>query len=809
MIIMKKTVYILLVLLFSLASTLIFAQDGLNYQKPPKTMEDLINAPASPRVSINDKGTVMLISQFSQYPDIAELAEPELRIAGLRLNPRTNGQSRMTYITGFKLKDVQTGAEREISGLPAKLLASNTSWSPDDSKIAFCHTEGEKILLYLIDVATATAKKLSDTRLNSTITSPFSWVSDNKTILFTSIPDGRGSVPDAPKVPSGPIIQENLGKKAPSRTYQDLLKNPYDEALFDYYAISQLNKINIESGVVEKIGKPTVIQNYSPSPDGKYILYQVRHRPYSYLVTLGFFPMKVDVLDMSGKTVKEITDMPLADNIPIGFNATRAGQRNHAWRADMPSTLFWVEAQDEGDPKKEASIRDKVFVLDTPFDNAPQELYASKLRFGGIIWGNANLALVFENWWTNRKEITTILNPINKTTNVLFDRSSEDTYNDPGSPETKKNQYGRYVLAVENNSLIMTGQGASPEGNRPFVDMLDLTTKKTMRLWRSEGNFLEQPVQFLDFKKRLILTSRESKTDNPNYFIRDLKTKKLTQVTNFPHPYPQMKEVQKQLLKYKRADGVELSATLYLPAGYKKEDGALPTLVEAYPQEFKTKDAAGQVSGSPHEFSFIYWGSPIFWATQGYAVMENAAIPIVGEGDKEPNDTYIEQLVAGAKAAIDEGAKLGVVDSKRVGVMGHSYGAFMTANLLAHCNLFKAGIARSGAYNRTLTPFGFQAEERTYWQAPEVYFNMSPFSHADKIKTPILLIHGEADNNPGTFPIQSERFYNALKGHGAITRYVVLPYESHGYRAKESILHMLWEMNNWLEKYVKNAKTTE
>ncbi|MCU0393166.1 MAG: prolyl oligopeptidase family serine peptidase [Thermoflexibacter sp.] len=806
---MKKTVYILLVLLFSLASTLIFAQDGLNYQKPPKTMEDLINAPASPRVSINDKGTVMLISQFSQYPDIAELAEPELRIAGLRLNPRTNGQSRMTYITGFKLKDVQTGAEREISGLPAKLLASNTSWSPDDSKIAFCHTEGEKILLYLIDVATATAKKLSDTRLNSTITSPFSWVSDNKTILFTSIPDGRGSVPDAPKVPSGPIIQENLGKKAPSRTYQDLLKNPYDEALFDYYAISQLNKINIESGVVEKIGKPTVIQNYSPSPDGKYILYQVRHRPYSYLVTLGFFPMKVDVLDMSGKTVKEITDMPLADNIPIGFNATRAGQRNHAWRADMPSTLFWVEAQDEGDPKKEASIRDKVFVLDTPFDNAPQELYASKLRFGGIIWGNANLALVFENWWTNRKEITTILNPINKTTNVLFDRSSEDTYNDPGSPETKKNQYGRYVLAVENNSLIMTGQGASPEGNRPFVDMLDLTTKKTMRLWRSEGNFLEQPVQFLDFKKRLILTSRESKTDNPNYFIRDLKTKKLTQVTNFPHPYPQMKEVQKQLLKYKRADGVELSATLYLPAGYKKEDGALPTLVEAYPQEFKTKDAAGQVSGSPHEFSFIYWGSPIFWATQGYAVMENAAIPIVGEGDKEPNDTYIEQLVAGAKAAIDEGAKLGVVDSKRVGVMGHSYGAFMTANLLAHCNLFKAGIARSGAYNRTLTPFGFQAEERTYWQAPEVYFNMSPFSHADKIKTPILLIHGEADNNPGTFPIQSERFYNALKGHGAITRYVVLPYESHGYRAKESILHMLWEMNNWLEKYVKNAKTTE
>lgn len=801
---MKKILYSLLVLAF--LATNLFAQEGQTYQKPPKAMEDLINAPATPRVSINDKGTTMLILQFAQYPDIAELAEPEFRIAGLRLNPRTNGQSRMTYVTGLKLKNVQTGAEQEIKGLPSKLFASNATWSPDDSKIAFCNTEGEKIQLYLIDVATASAKKLSETRLNSAIAAPFAWVSDNKTILFLSIPDGRGAFPEAPKVPSGPIVQENLGRKAPSRTYQDLLKNPYDETLFDYYATAQLNKISIETGATEKIGKPSVIQSYSPSPDGKYILSQVRHRPYSYLVTLGSFPIKIDILDMNGSLIKELTDVPLSDNVPVGFNATRTGQRNHGWRADAASTLFWVEAQDGGDPKKEVAVRDKGFTLEAPFSGAAQELFSTKLRFGGMMWGNENIAMISENWWANRKEVTTILNPKTKVATVLFDRSYEDTYNDPGSPEMKKNQYGRYVLSVENNNLIMTGQGASAEGNRPFVDLLDLATKKTTRLWRSEGNYLEQPIQVIDLKKRLILTSRESKTENPNYFIRDLKGKKLTQVTNFPHPYPQMKDIQKQLLKYKRADGVELSATLYLPAGYKKEDGGLPTLIEAYPQEFKTKDAAGQVSGSPHEFTFIYWGSPVFWATQGYAVMENAAIPIVGEGSKEPNDTYIEQLVAGAKGAIDEGVRLGVVDAKRVGVMGHSYGAFMTGNLLAHSTLFKAGIARSGAYNRTLTPFGFQAEERTYWQAPDVYFQMSPFSHADKIKTPILLIHGEADNNPGTFPIQSERFYNALKGHGATTRYVVLPYESHGYRAKESILHMLWEMNSWLERYVKNAE---
>jgi dipeptidyl aminopeptidase/acylaminoacyl peptidase len=801
---MRKFIYLFL-LSYCLVTVESIAQEQVTYQKPPKVMEDLINAPATPRVSINDKGTTMLILQFAQYPDIAELAEPELRIAGLRLNPRTNGQSRMTYVTGLKLKNVQTGTEQEIKGLPAKLLASNATWSPDDSKIAFCNTEGEKIQLYLIDVATASAKKLSETRLNSAIALPFVWVSDNKTILFLSIPDNRGLFPEAPKVPLGPIVQENLGKTAPSRTYQDLLKNPYDETLFDYYATSQLNTINIETGAIEKIGKPSVIQSYSPSPDGKYMLSQVRHRPYSYLVTLGSFPIKIDILDINGNLVKELTDVPLSDNVPVGFNATRTGQRSHSWRADAPATLFWVEAQDGGDPKKEVAVRDRVFSLEAPFSGTPQELFATKLRFGGMMWGNENLAIISENWWANRREVTTILNPKTKATTVLFDRSFEDTYNDPGSPEMVKNQYGRYVLSVDNNNLIMTGQGASAEGNRPFVDLLDLTTKKTTRLWRSEGNYLEQPIQILDLKKRLILTSRESKTENPNYFIRDLKGKRLTQVTNFSHPYPQMKDIQKQLLKYKRADGVELSATLYLPVGYKKEDGTLPTLIEAYPQEFKTKDAASQVSGSPHEFISIYWGSPVFWATQGYAVMENTAIPIVGEGNKEPNDTYIEQLVAGAKGAIDEGVRLGVVDAKRVGVMGHSYGAFMTGNLLAHSNLFKAGIARSGAYNRTLTPFGFQAEERTYWQAPDVYFQMSPFSHADKIKTPILLIHGEADNNPGTFPIQSERFYNALKGHGATTRYVVLPYESHGYRAKQSILHMLWEMNTWMEKYVKNA----
>lgn len=130
----------------------------------------------------------------------------------------------------------------------------------------------------------------------------------------------------------------------------------------------------------------------------------------------------------------------------------------------------------------------------------------------------------------------------------------------------------------------------------------------------------------------------------------------------------------------------------------------------------------------------------------------------------------------------------------------------MTANLLAHSDLFRAGIARSGAYNRTLTPFGFQSERRTFWEAPEMYAKVSPFWYADKIKEPILLIHGEADNNQGTFPIQSERMFAAIRGNGGTARLVMLPLEAHGYAAKESTEHTLFEMVQWFDKWVKNAK---
>ncbi|UYZ57654.1 S9 family peptidase [Hymenobacter latericus] len=785
------------------------------YQTPPRAIADIVEAPVTPRISLSSDGKWMAMLAVQDMPSIADLSQPELRLAGLRINPRTNGPSRISYSTGLMLRRLEDGKDMGVLNLPTQARISDVSWSPDNSKLAFCHTTGSgaegRIELWVVDVNTFAARRVPGITLNATLGTPYEWVSDNQTLIVRALVAGRGAAPSATAAPTGPAVQENNGKAAGARTYQDLLRNPTDERLFEHYATSQMVRVTLE-GKLQPISQPGLIQSAVPSPNGKYILVKTRHRPYSYNLPISSFPLKVEVYDLAtGDPVKMLADLPLADNVPTAFDAVPTGQRGHGWRADVPATLYWAEAQDGGNPKTEAAIRDKVFTLPAPFTGQAEEFAALPLRYDGVTWGNNSVALVYGSRWADRKEITWRVTPgALPSLAVLYERSSQDKYTDPGTAYTKRNAQGQPVLLtdVANKTIYFTGLGASPEGDRPFVDEFDLATKKTTRWWRSEAPYYEVPLAILDPEKRRIVTRREAVDQAPNYYVRDTRGGKLTALTKFPNPYAAFGgSFKKQVLRYKRADGVELTANLYLPLNYKPTDGPLPTLMEAYPVEFKDKKNAGQVSGSPYTFTRIGYGSPIFWVTQGYAVLQGASIPIVGEGDKQPNDTYIEQLVSSAKAAIDEGKRMGVVDPNRVAVMGHSYGAFMTANLLAHSNLFRAGIARSGAYNRTLTPFGFQGEERTFWQAPEVYNAMSPFNYANKIKTPILLIHGELDNNSGTFPIQSERFYSALKGHGATTRYVVLPFESHGYAARENIMHMLWEMNAWLDKYVKNPTT--
>ncbi len=795
--------------LLVLITGLLFAQKDMGYQTPPQAIADLIEAPQTPAVSISPDGETMLLLSQPGYPSIEEVAQEELRIAGIRINPRNNASSRSAYSDGMKLQSISTGKERAVTGLPDNPRIQNVQWSPDGKKIAFTNNLAEGVELWMVDVATAAAKKLTEAIVNDAIGTTFEWFADNKTLIYKSVIPDRGGAPQAPSVPKGPVVQANDGEAAPVRTYQDLLQNPHDAALFEYYTTSQLMKMDVTTGNSVKFGETGIIGGLEPSPDGNYVLITTYKRPFSYIVPYYSFPQEYTIFDKMGNKVKMIADIPLAENTPKGFNATREGPRSFEWRADAPATLYWVEAQDGGDPKKDAEIRDKMFYLEAPFTGNPKEGISFKLRYGGVAWGDGNLAMAYERWWATRQEITSQWSPDQPigSKQVVFDRLYEDRYTDPGSFETKRNQYGRNVLLTANNgkTLYLTGLGASPEGNRPFVDEFDLASKQAKRLWQSEAPYYEIPVSILDVAKGTVITRRESNAEPPNYVLRDWKTSKIKQLTKFENPYKALEGVTKELVKYQRADGIELSGTLYLPKGYNKDkDGPLPTFMWAYPREYKTADAASQVTGSPYEFTRLNWGSPIYWVTQGYAVFDGFSMPILGEGDQEPNETFVAQLRMNAESAVNKLVEMGVTDRNRIGVGGHSYGAFMTANLLAHTDLFAAGIARSGAYNRTLTPFGFQSEERTYWEAPDVYNTMSPFMYADEIKEPILLIHGEADNNSGTFPIQSERFYAALKGHGATARLVMLPAESHGYRAKESIMHMLYEMNTWMEKFVKN-----
>lgn len=777
------------------------------YQMPPKAIADIIDAPPTPSVNFSPDNQWMLIMDRASLPSIEELAQPELRIAGIRINPRTNGPSRTGFITKLTLKRVQDGKETKID-LPENAKISNVNWSPNGKFIGFALTVETGIELWLAEVSSGTARKLLDSYLNDSYGGPFYWLSDNQTLICFVVSSDRGDAPIAPTVPEGPVIQENIGKTAPARTYQDLLKNPYDESLFEYYTTSQIVRVKL-NGEMAPIGSPAIFVNAEPSPDGKYLLVETIHRPYSYLVPAYRFPQKIEIWDLSGNIIHQVADLPLAEEIPIGFEAVRTGPRSINWRSDKPATLYWVEAQDDGDPKKEVENRDKVFMLSTPFKGKPIPFISLGLRYNGMIWGNDNLAIAAESWWSTRKTKAWLIKPGKPDAKpiLLFDRSYEDRYSDPGSPVFTNTPSGTYVLRTtnKNQSIFLSGAGASPEGDRPFLDQLDLKSLNTKRLWQSESPYYESFITFLNDNTDQFIIRRESVTEQPNYYLKNLKTNELKQITFFPHPTPQLKDVHKEIIRYSREDGVHLTATLYLPPGYSVDQGPLPMLMWAYPQEFKSADAAGQMRGSPYQFVRIGSTSPLLLLTQDYAILDNPTMPIIGEGEKEPNDTYVEQLVASAKAAVDEVVKRGVADKDRIAIAGHSYGAFMTANLLAHSDLYRAGIARSGAYNRTLTPFGFQAEERTFWQAPEIYFKMSPFMHAEEVNEPILLIHGQADNNSGTFPIQSERFYNALKGHGATARLVMLPHESHGYRARESNMHLFWEMIQWLDKYVKNA----
>jgi dipeptidyl aminopeptidase/acylaminoacyl peptidase len=833
------------------------------YQLPPPDLVKILEAPANPVISISpNRQWVLVTVSDPRTITISDMADSAYYLAGnkIRANPdyrvenigirtgtvtsidgktervlhvpasgrvgstawSTRGdQLAYTMISNgvmsVEILDPASGRTRPVTATGLSGRIRDLDWSHDGKNLAFTTTTSAGTALWVADIGNATARRLTPPTLNITTArgnivddAGCNWLDGKAPFVCRLWPANRAGAPKTSEIPTGVIVQESYGRSAPARTYEYLLQGPGDEALFDYYFTDQLSLVGLD-GKITPIGRPGIHARATASPNGKYLLVETIQRPYSYQVPMDVFPSRTEVWDLSGKVLREIRNSHVAEEAPSARDAVVPGIRFVNWRPDAPATIVTVEALDKGNPRNTVPKRDQVSLLSAPFTGAATPFVQTEYRFGGINWVAPNIAFLTERLSRGARQRVWMIDPSapsGGTPKMIWDRSAEDRYSNPGTwvfvldPASD-----RFIPLRSSNgkSLYLRGEGASAEGDRPFLDRFDIATGKTERLWQSAAPNYEQTLQIVDPDATRIITQRESPTDPPNVFLRNLLDKSLTPITKLGDPAPYFAGVKSQLITYTRPDGVKLSATLYLPPGYDKSQGRLPFFFWAYPREFQSADAASQLAGSPYEFKRPGRQNYLMLLMHGYGVLDGPTMPIVGMGGKEPNDSYVQQLVASAQAAVDKIVDMGVADRDRIGIGGHSYGAFMTVNLLAHSDIFRTGIAESGAYNRTLTPFGFQAEPRTYWEAPEVYNAMSPFNYANKIKAPVLLIHGQRDDNSGTFPIQSERLFAAIKGNGGDVRYVQLPLEPHGYTARETQRHLLWEYINWLDKYVKNA----
>jgi dipeptidyl aminopeptidase/acylaminoacyl peptidase len=795
------------------------------YNKPPQNILDVMLAPAPPMPIMSPTNDTILLLNWQQYPSIARVATPYLRLAGVRVEPKNHskhdtpgGYGITRCASAFALVRVADGTQTPVH-LPAGMCPGEPQWSADGKRFVFANIAAESVELWIGDGASGKITKLQGVRLNPMFGDELQWMPDQKTLLVKLVPDGMGEPPAEPVAPAGPSIQESDGSKGQSSTYEnrDTLTNKHDEDVFDYYAASQLAFVDAGSGAVTPVGKPANYLFLNPAPDGVHILVSTIHKPYSYLMTYARFPREVEVWDVSNRanvTTHTVASLPLADRVPV--NGVPVGPRDFAWRATDPATLIWAEALDGGDWNVTVPQRDKIFLQKSPFSAPPVELTRTEQRYQGIEWSEKpNVALMYE-YDHNRHWIRSFILDVDQPgqkPRLLWDMSSDEEYANPGRPVERVLANGESVIQQDGDSIFLSGQGASPDGDRPFLDELNLKTLKTERLFRSEKMADESFLSFSGPDTRTFLTWHQTPSDPPNAFKRTLgKPVAAAQgeavfastsvaITHLPDPTPEVRSIQKRLVKYKRADGLDLSFTLYTPPGY-KEGTRVPTILYAYPLDYADSSKAGQVTGSQETFTRLRGYQLLLLA--GYAIIDDAAFPVVGD-PKKAYDTYLDQLVADAKAAVDEAVALGVADPNRIGVTGHSHGALMTVNLVAHSDLFRAGVATSGSYNKTLTPFGFQNEQRSVWEATDVYLKVSPFFSADKMKTPILLMHGTDDANPGTTPIQSQKLYEAIRGNGGTVRLVMLPHEPHWYTALESNEQEIYEMLTWFDKYVKNA----
>jgi dipeptidyl aminopeptidase/acylaminoacyl peptidase len=771
---------------------------GSGWLQPPEAIRQLVEAPPPPSASLSPQRTWLVLVQREAMPGLDVVARPHLKLAGLRVDPEIYGGQLGAQTVSIELRALDGGRTHRVD-VPAGHW-SGPIWTADDRAFALVrHAEGGGEL-WIADPATAPPRRVVDVRVNEVLRDSVSWLPDQRRLLVTAVVPG--APPARPRVPAGPQVQvSQRDEKAQVRTYQDLLQDAHDEALLEHYGTSRLTIVDAATGAAQAIGAPAMYASVDPSPDGTMLLVDRIQRPFSYLLPLSQFPRSTAVLGLDGRELAVVARQPMLDTVPIGGVPT--GRRSVGWVACLEHTLIWVEAQDGGDPRREAAIRDHVMLATEPAAE-PRRWFATEHRFGGIQCAeDGRLVLASEiDRKTRRMRLWRYdLGQPSSPGVLVHERSMQDAYGDPGRPLGLRTRDGRSLLRYRDGAMFLSGDGASKDGNRPFVDRWSVESGEKQRLFQAVAGRFETLVGLLDDEGNRAVVRSESATEPPSLVLVDLRSGERQELLRFPDPAAEfVQKVQKRLVRYEREDGVPLSGTLYLPPG--AADGEkLPCLVWAYPLEYTQASDAGQVRAAPDRYLRLGGTSHLFLLLHGYAVFDDAAMPIVGPR-RTANDTFVEQVQMNARAAVKALRDTGSIDEKRIAVAGHSYGAFMTANLLAHTDLFACGIARSGAYNRTLTPFGFQNEERTFWEAPQIYQAMSPFSHAEKINEPILLVHGDDDNNSGTFPIQSQRLFAAIKGHGGVARLCMLPHESHGYRARENVLHCLAEMCAWLDAHM-------
>lgn len=765
------------------------------YKQPSAAIRELLDAPSLPRLLPSpDRQQLALIEQ-RRYTPLEELARPVLRLAGARFDPRNATPQGLAGIQRLKLRALldPDAPTREVE-LPAGGLWHSFTWAPDGQRFLIARRTDNADELWTGATANGQVWRVLNLRLNGTIDADdYAWLSPREVVVL-AVPDHRGAAPNRPQ--SGPVIQETHGRASPERTYPDLLRNPRDEDLFEFHARAQMKLVDIVTGQTRDLDKPGLFTSISSVGNGQALLTERVVRPFSYLLTFDDFPTVVEVRRPDGRLIRELAKMPLKQGIAI--DGSLPGPRVFYPSPTKDAAIYWVEALEPGAAAAGAgsrtAFRDRVMRLDPPYTGEPFEVQRMPYRFSRLRFlDDGQHALLTEEdrarGWTR-----TYLLPLRGTqSRPLFEHSVRERYRHPGAPLMRTLPNGHQAVQTLGGDLLLVGQGASPRGDRPFLDKLSLRDFAVQRLFQSAEGVYEQPLAVLE--DRRILTSREAEHEPPNLVLRDAgKAQALTRLVDVT---PQLKRVRRELVTFKRSDGVELSFWLYLPPDL-REGERRPALVWAYPLEFNDAAIAGQLSGSPGRYMSFGSTSPLNLLMDGYVVLMDATMPVVGDA-RSMNDSFIEQVTMNARAILDKAEDLGMVDPRRVAIGGHSYGAFMTANLLAHTDLFRCGIARSGAYNRTLTPFGFQSERRSLWEARDVYVKLSPLLHAERLREPLLLIHGDADNNSGTFPMQSERLYQALAGLGGTVRYVLLPHEAHGYAARESAGQVQWEMSQWLK----------